>query len=44
MDRLADAMARMPPGQADELLVGLRALVDLAAPIPDPRRDHEEDR
>ena len=27
------ALARMPPGQADELIAGLRALVDLAAPI-----------
>ena len=25
--------ARMPPGQADELIAGLRSLVDLAAPI-----------
>ena len=33
VDRLAGAMARMPPGQADELIAGLRALVDLAAPI-----------
>jgi hypothetical protein len=29
---LASAMARLPPGQADELIAGLRTLVDLAAP------------
>ena len=29
VDKLARAMARLPPGQADELIVGLRTLVDL---------------
>ncbi len=38
MDRLAGAMARLPPDQADELIAGLRALVDLAAPV---RKPHE---
>jgi DNA-binding MarR family transcriptional regulator len=33
VDQLARAMARLPSGQADELIVGLRTLVDLAAPI-----------
>src|SRR5271167_967300 len=31
-DHLARAMARLPPGQADELIAGLRTLVDLATP------------
>ena len=30
-DHLARAMARLPPGRADDLIAGLRALVDLAA-------------
>jgi DNA-binding MarR family transcriptional regulator len=33
VDQLARAMARLPSGQADELIVGLRTLVDLATPI-----------
>jgi DNA-binding MarR family transcriptional regulator len=33
VDQLARAMARLPPGQADELIAGLRTLVDLATPI-----------
>lgn len=33
VNQLARAMARLPSGQADELIVGLRTLVDLAAPI-----------
>ena len=44
VDRLAGAMALIPPDQADELLAGLRALIELAAPIQNPRNDHEEDR
>jgi len=32
VDQLARAMARLPPAQADELIAGLRTLVDLAAP------------
>jgi len=36
VDMLASAMARLPPGQADELIAGLRTLVDLAAPIQKP--------
>jgi DNA-binding MarR family transcriptional regulator len=39
VDMLASAMARLPPGQADELMTGLRALVDLAAPAAHPRND-----
>lgn len=31
LDHLARALARLPPGQADDLIAGLRALVDLAA-------------
>jgi hypothetical protein len=30
VDLLARAMARLPPGHADELTAGLRTLVDLA--------------
>ena len=32
VDMLASAMARLPPGQADELIAGLTTLVDLAPP------------
>ncbi len=39
VDMLADAMARLPPDQADELTAGLRTLVDLAAPVRKPRND-----
>jgi len=39
VDRLAGAMERLPPGQADELIAGLRALVDLATPIPEPQEE-----
>jgi len=34
LDRLAGALARLPPGRADDLIAGLRALVDLATPEP----------
>jgi len=37
VDHLARALARLPPGQADELIAGLRALVDLATPAPTPK-------
>jgi hypothetical protein len=33
-NQLAAAMARLPPGRADDLIAGLRALVDEAAPAP----------
>lgn len=36
VDHLALALARLPPAQADELLAGLRALVDAAPPVPAP--------
>ena len=39
VDMLACAMARLPPDQADELMAGLRALVDLAARPHDPGND-----
>jgi len=38
VDQLASAMARLPPDQADELIAGLRALVDLATPIRKPHQ------
>ncbi len=37
VDILASAMARLPPDQADELIAGLRALVDLAVPVRKPQ-------
>jgi len=36
VDQLARAMARLPPGHADELIAGLATLVDLATPIANP--------
>jgi len=36
VDHLALALARLPPSQADELIAGLRALVDAAPPVPTP--------
>jgi DNA-binding MarR family transcriptional regulator len=35
-DRVARAMARLPPGQADALIAALRALVDAAVPAAEP--------
>ena len=37
VDMLASAMARLPPGQADGLIAGLRTLVDLATPDRESR-------
>jgi len=42
VDMLAGAMARLPPDQASELLAGLRALVDLAAPVRKPTNKPQE--
>ena len=39
VDRLAGAMARLPASQAEDLIIGLRALVDLAGPAPETRND-----
>ncbi|HLM88378.1 MAG TPA: hypothetical protein VK284_04995 [Streptosporangiaceae bacterium] len=39
MDHLADTMARLPPGRADDLIAGLRTLVDLATPVPDKTQE-----
>ena len=36
VDHLTRGLARMPSGQAEELVGALRALVDLATPIADP--------
>jgi DNA-binding MarR family transcriptional regulator len=36
VDHLALALAQLPPGQADDLIAGLRALVDAAPPVPVP--------
>jgi DNA-binding MarR family transcriptional regulator len=36
VDQLARTLARLPPGQPDELIAGLAALVDLAAPPAGP--------
>ena len=52
VDHLALALAQLPPGQADDLIAGLRALVDAAPGVPAPtttansrhrRDDPEED-
>jgi len=40
VDHLARALARMPRGQADELIAGLRVLVDLATPALNPRTEN----
>jgi DNA-binding MarR family transcriptional regulator len=49
-DLLARAMSRMPPAQADGLITGLQALIDLATPAPappersKPKEKHHDDR
>jgi DNA-binding MarR family transcriptional regulator len=43
VDHLALALARLPSGQADDLIAGLRALVDAAPPLPAPAHDSRED-
>ena len=42
VDHLAGAMARLPPGRADDLIAGLRALVDLATGVPEPPNAPED--
>lgn len=42
VDHLARSMARLPPGRADELIAGLRTLVDLATPVPEPSNPQED--
>jgi hypothetical protein len=40
VDQLARAMARLPSGRADELIVGLRTLatpIDLTTPTANPK-------
>ena len=39
VDHLADTMARLPPGRADDLIAGLRTLVDLATSVPDKSQE-----
>jgi DNA-binding MarR family transcriptional regulator len=39
VEQLASAMARLPPGQVDELIAGLRTLVSLASPNQTPQDD-----
>ena len=41
VDHLARALARLPPGQGDQLIAGLRALVDLAVPPNEPQEDSQ---
>ena len=41
VDHLARALARPPPGQGDQLIAGLRALVDLAVPPNEPQEDSQ---
>src|ERR1700733_7256056 len=42
-DHLTRALARLPPGRADDLIAGLRTLVDLAATVPEPPNATQED-
>ena len=42
VDHLVRAMARLPPGRADDLIAGLRALVDLATGVPEPPNAPED--
>lgn len=39
VDMLASAMTRLPASQAEDLIIGLRALIDLAGPAPETRTD-----
>jgi DNA-binding MarR family transcriptional regulator len=39
VDMLAGAMTRLPASQAEDLIIGLRALIDLAGPAPETRTD-----
>jgi hypothetical protein len=39
VDMLAGAMTRLPASQAEDLIIGLRALIDLAGPAPETRND-----
>jgi DNA-binding MarR family transcriptional regulator len=39
VDHLARAMSRLPPGRADQINTGLRALVDLAVPPNETKED-----
>jgi hypothetical protein len=39
VDMLAGAMTRLPASQAEDLIIGLRALVDLADPALETRTD-----
>ena len=43
VDHLALALARLPPGQVDDLIAGLRALVDSAPPVAGPVNHRLED-
>jgi hypothetical protein len=35
-------MGRLPPGRADDLIAGLRTLVDLATGVPEPSNAPED--
>jgi hypothetical protein len=39
VDMLAGVMTRLPASQAEDLIIGLRALIDLAGPAPETRND-----
>ena len=36
---LDEIRTRLPVSQAEDLIIGLRALVDLAGPVPETRND-----
>jgi hypothetical protein len=38
-EQFAGAMTRLPASQAEDLIIGLRALIDLAGPAPETRND-----
>ena len=42
VDHLTRALARLPPGRADDLIAGLRTLLDLAATVPEPPTPQED--
>ena len=39
MTRAQSVMTRLPASQAEDLIIGLRALIDLAGPAPETRND-----
>jgi hypothetical protein len=40
MTRAQSVMTRLPASQAEDLIIGLRALIDLAGPAPETAMTH----